>query len=1468
LFAGAGDVGIVTGDYFYHGTTNVWNFGADGQLTFPGSNLSIGNLFGTETILGTTGTLIGMVTQGASGSAALEWLEYGLGIGSGNAAAVIVNSPFASTGSVQIGTGPIGPSGATYNWTFGSTGTLTFPNSSTFAGNIIPDKDIAYDIGTPSNRVRHIYVGPGSITIGTATISLSASGGLVVPGLTRATGYHAGEVQDTHDQTYQFTPDSSVTVIDNIRYSILTGQYTASGSYVGASYSTRSDGEGYLGDIRVVSQGSGWDQTEADLVKQQMWAYVGSSGDPFASFVAGDWIQIPYVVSPQASGTSYEFQLGSGGSSTLAGLTDVAIDEPSEGQVLTWNDGTQHWENRNPAASSGGTALGWELTSGTSIVSIDSAGVLHLSTASVILGNGSDPNVYVETVSNGTTSTWTFGTDGILTLPSTTPVIKGSGTGTDVTIIAANSINTSTWIFSADGYLTMESLHLQGYLKGVDGSIGSTGQVLARQSNGGVAWANATGGYATTSTLVNGSYTVGLDSNGYLNLVNAADAAGALIQSTSPIRINSNNHFWNFGSDGKLLLPTGGYILSLGGLSVSNADGSHGATSGITIPNNGSGNASFYNSYGNIQLTSSGHNWTHNTDGSTYFPNYRFPSTHGSIGQVLVDDGSGILSWQNQSGAGGPGINAPVNILDYAPDTVNGTLWFNILDGRLYVHYDGQWVDANPPITPLPLTIAITTSTAPDNIDINKDGVLWFNTVDGRGYVTYDKQWVDFSPQAAQLVSTLNNNNNILELTTSGSVLLNGGPLGISTLSLGTDRSPTAYVSTGSFSVEIPKPLSAYDYWFLQFADLINQSDEVEGISVIYDSQGNIYSAGIAQSAPSLTKYDPNGNILWSKLLGGSAGPHFIQVIVDSSDNVYAITDIWDSPGNTAVVKISPNGSILNGLEISNSGYVQGIALDNDGNFYLVGNNQNDTYTILVKANFDGVIWDRRFAIGRETYDDNSINIDSASPPHIYTTGVSYDAGTEYHYCDLNKFSSVDGSLISQTSIRRTSYPNTSSGAASSTVDDLGNVYLLSWDSNGFFGPIVVAKFNSNLDLVWEVSIGSDILPHQIKYAADGYLYVTGADLNNILGAGLVIIKLNTDGGLIWANTFNNAVDRYQISFYYNNADLDIFGDKLVVSSTTANRLTTSSSFSPGQYNQITIQLPTDGSLASLTTATQYNGYVYYQASWLTTSTATLVVDASNIFETAGISDWNYSTSTVYTFDNNILDGGIRTPITTGTTVDLPTKWTFENTGTIVFPDGTRQSTAWTGTGGSSGAGATSTSTNLPPAHPNLGDTWYDTNSGIISQWTTDGTSSFWLDVDGPNVSNLVAIQGLPSRTTLSVTTTPLAANSSTIISLNGYRGYALYNAYTDQAAWVTIYGSTSSAAADSLRPISRDPDPGAGVMAEIVTVGTGTVFFSPATICYNSEIPATGGIPMKIVNYGTQTTAITVSITILQLES
>ena len=50
------------------------------------------------------------------------------------------------------------------------------------------------------------------------------------------------------------------------------------------------------------------------------------------------------------------------------------------------------------------------------------------------------------------------------------------------------------WHFDNNGYLKTPSLELQGYFKGVDGSTGTVGQVLTRNVNGGVYWADATGG--------------------------------------------------------------------------------------------------------------------------------------------------------------------------------------------------------------------------------------------------------------------------------------------------------------------------------------------------------------------------------------------------------------------------------------------------------------------------------------------------------------------------------------------------------------------------------------------------------------------------------------------------------------------------------------------------------------------------------------------------------------------------------------------------------------------------------------------------------------------------------------------------------------------------------------------------------------------------------------------------------------
>jgi hypothetical protein len=118
-----------------------------------------------------------------------------------------------------------------------------------------------------------------------------------------------------------------------------------------------------------------------------------------------------------------------------------------------------------------GTVVIGTLGANTSTWTFGTDGVLTLSTASTILGNSTDPNVYIETATTATTSTWTFGTDGVLTLPAATPVIKGGGTGTDVTIVASTGSNTSTWTFAADGGITFPDATVQttAYIPGGGG---------------------------------------------------------------------------------------------------------------------------------------------------------------------------------------------------------------------------------------------------------------------------------------------------------------------------------------------------------------------------------------------------------------------------------------------------------------------------------------------------------------------------------------------------------------------------------------------------------------------------------------------------------------------------------------------------------------------------------------------------------------------------------------------------------------------------------------------------------------------------------------------------------------------------------------------------------------------------------------------------------------------------------------
>lgn len=79
---------------------------------------------------------------------------------------------------------------------------------------------------------------------------------------------------------------------------------------------------------------------------------------------------------------------GGGGATALSGLTDVALEGPIEGSVLTWNDSQQRWENRSiPVATEISNSDGFNNYS----VSVGSNGVITMNTARGSLEFGAQP---------------------------------------------------------------------------------------------------------------------------------------------------------------------------------------------------------------------------------------------------------------------------------------------------------------------------------------------------------------------------------------------------------------------------------------------------------------------------------------------------------------------------------------------------------------------------------------------------------------------------------------------------------------------------------------------------------------------------------------------------------------------------------------------------------------------------------------------------------------------------------------------------------------------------------------------------------------------------------------------------------------------------------------------------------------------------------------------------------------------
>ena len=147
--------------------------------------------------------------------------------------------------------------------------------------------------------------------------------------------------------------------------------------------------------------------------------------------------------------------------------------------------------------------------------------------------------------------------------------------------------------------------------------------------------------------------------------------------------------------------------------------------------------------------------------------------------------------------------------------------------------------------------------------------------------------------------------------------------------------------------------------------------------------------------------------------------------------------------------------------------------------------------------------------------------------------------------------------------------------------------------------------------------------------------------------------------------------------WYWNgHKDIAVRNGMFAITAATENPANINTSTSTVPYQMIIVQFPTDGTYASpsFSTAKEYQGYAYFNTPWLeSTSTAALTLNTAT-FVTGNpgfATDASTATLVASTLTGNVT-GIISSPI-----------WQFNNSGNIVFPDGTQQSTAYPGEGSS-----------------------------------------------------------------------------------------------------------------------------------------------------------------------------------------
>lgn len=318
--------------------------------------------------------------------------------------------------------------------------------------------------------------------------------------------------------------------------------------------------------------------------------------------------------------------------------------------------------------------------------------------------------------------------------------------------------------------------------------------------------------------------------------------------------------------------------------------------------------------------------------------------------------------------------------------------------------------------------------------------------------------------------------------------------------------------------------------------------------AMVMDATGNIFIAGNIEEYGTdrnfaLQKISSTGTTSWVRTINGTSvgsSDSAQAVAVDNLGNIYVAgyTHNKGTSSDYTIAKYDTNG---NQLWVTNYDFntetdrALSMVLDASNNIYLTGRSDSDASNVIsnddiltMKYNSNGVLqWATRYNGAGNLIDTGRV-VRVAASGNVYVGGRTFN-GSNYDFIVL-KYNAIGAQL----------WANIYNGGSNDEgffmeIDATENVYITGNSDNAGLTntDIVTIKINSAGASQWtkryDGTAGGNDLADAIKLDAAGNIIVAGTVDTDIqsttVNNDIALLKYDTNGNLVWANTYNGTAN-------------------------------------------------------------------------------------------------------------------------------------------------------------------------------------------------------------------------------------------------------------------------------------------------------------------------------------------------------